>query len=143
MKNLVKHVSLFMVMLFIIEASAAMAQSKKKKDKEEKTVEAYYFHNTRRCPTCLLLENNSKSALDEFYSEELKNGKVVFHSVNMEEAEGKEIAKRLQVNSMAFVVVSENEKTDLTREGLMHGKSNPDRYKAKIKETIDTYLGKK
>jgi len=143
MKNLIKQLALFMVMMIIIDSGFVMAQSKKKKDKDEKTVEAYYFHNTRRCQTCLLLENNSKSALDEFYSEELKSGKVVFHSVNMEEPEGKEIAKRLQVSNMAFVVVSGTEKTDLTREGLMHGKSNPDRYKAKIKETIDAYLGKK
>lgn len=142
MKNVAKLMALCMFTLLIIESDALMAQTKKKKEKDVNTVEAYYFHNTRRCQSCIQLENNSKTALDELYADELKNGKVVFHSVNMEEPEGREIAKRIQISSIAFVVVSGKEKTDLTREGLMHGKNNPERYKAAIKKAVDEYLGK-
>lgn len=139
MKSIAKHLTMLMALMLIMEAGAVMAQSRKKKDKEEKTVEAIYFHNTRRCGWCVNLQKSSQEALEELYAEELKNGKVNFSSVNLQQPEGAELAKRYQINSVSFVVISGDESTNLTQAGLM-GRSDPEIFKKAIKEAVDAYL---
>lgn len=139
MKSIAKHLTMLMALMLIMEAGAVMAQSRKKKDMEEKTVEAIYFHNTRRCGWCVKLQKSSQEALEELYAEELKNGKVNFSSVNLQQPEGAELAKRYQINSVSFVVISGDESTNLTQAGLM-GRSDPEIFKKAIKEAVDAYL---
>lgn len=139
MKSIAKHLTMLMALMLIMEAGAVMAQSRKKKDMEEKTVEAIYFHNTRRCGWCVNLQKSSQEALEELYAEELKNGKVNFSSVNLQQPEGAELAKRYQINSVSFVVISGDESTNLTQAGLM-GRSDPEIFKKAIKEAVDAYL---
>jgi len=142
MKNLAKHLTMLLALMLIMEAGAVMAQSRKKKDKEEKPVEAIYFHNTRRCGWCVNLQKSSQEALEELYAEELKTGKVKFSSVNLQQAEGVELAKRYNISSVSFVIVSGDEATNLTQAGLA-GRRDPESYKKAIKETVDAYLDKK
>jgi hypothetical protein len=139
MKSIAKHLTMLMALMLIMEAGAVMAQSRKKKDMEEKTVEAIYFHNTRRCGWCVNLQKSSQEALEELYAVELKNGKVNFSSVNLQQPEGAELAKRYQINSVSFVVISGDESTNLTQAGLM-GRRDPEIFKKAIKEAVDAYL---
>jgi hypothetical protein len=141
MKKLLKHLTLFLALMFIIDAGTVMAQSKRKKDKEEKTVEAIYFHNTRRCAWCVNLQKSSQEAIEELYAEELKNGSVKFITANMQEAEGAELAKKHQISSVSFVVALGDESTNLTQAGLM-GRNNPESFKKAIKAAVDKYLDK-
>jgi hypothetical protein len=142
MKNLAKHLTMLMALMLIMEAGAVMAQSRKKKDKEEKPVEAIYFHNTRRCGWCVNLQNSSKTAIDELYAEELQKGTVKFITANLQQPEGAELARRFNISSVSFVVVSGDESTNLTQAGLM-GRRDPEAFKKAIKETVDAYLDKK
>jgi hypothetical protein len=142
MKNFAKHLTMLMALMLIMEAGAIMAQSRKKKDKEEKTVEAIYFHRTRRCGWCVNLQNSSKAAIEELYAEELKNGKVKYITANIQQPEGAELAKKYNVTNVSFVVASGEESTNLTQAGLA-GRSNPESYINAIKETVDNYLNKK
>lgn len=141
MKNLAKHLTMFMALMLILEAGAVMAQSRKKKDKEEKAVEAIYFHRTRRCGWCVNLQNSSKAAVEELYAEELKNGGVRYITANIQQPEGAELARKYNVTSVAFVVASGDESTNLTQAGLM-GRRDPEIFKKAIKDTVDKYLGR-
>ena len=141
MKNLAKHLTMLLALLVIMDAGAAMAQSSSMQEKEEKTVEAIYFHNTRRCAWCVNLQKSSQEAVEELYAEELKNGTVKLVNANMQQPEGAELAKRYQISNVAFVITSGDESTNLTQAGLA-GRSNPDSDKKVIKETVDRYLGR-
>lgn len=141
MKNLAKHLTMLMALMLIMEAGAVMAQSGKKKDKEEETVEAIYFHRTRRCGWCVNLQNNSRAAIEELYAEELKNGKVKYVTANIQEPEGARLAKKYNITNVSFVIVSGDESTNLTQAGLA-GRNNPDSFKNAIREAVDKYLGR-
>ena len=42
-------------------------------ESSEAHIMAYYFHNTRRCTTCLKIEEAAEAALRQTYVEELEN----------------------------------------------------------------------
>ena len=56
-------------------------------------VEVFYFHYTRRCVTCKAVEDVSRDAIAELYGET-----VPFTGYNLEEEEGKEKARDLDVS---------------------------------------------
>ena len=65
---------------------------------------AYYFHGTFRCATCLAIEKYSKEAIDHYFANELKNGKLEFKSLNVEEAENRHYIQDYQLFSKALVI---------------------------------------
>ena len=103
----------------------------------EKTI-VYYFHNTRRCPTCLAIEKETKKVLKEnSYSEAMENGEIVFKSYNAENAANKNLVKELGVTGSALIVVKGEEKIDLTSKGFMYGLAQPE----KLREALRKALG--
>lgn len=99
-------------------------------------VEVYYFHNTRRCATCQSVESVTKEALEETYPEEMKNGEIIFQSLNIEEDENEELAKELEISGQTLLFIKDGEKMDLTNDAFMYARSNPDKLKKKIKQFI-------
>lgn len=110
-------------------------------EKAEKTtidknkVEMYYFHTSRRCATCNAVEDVSKEAVKEYFGDQVK-----FQAYNLDEKDGKSMAKKLRVSGQTLLVVAGKERIDLTNEGFMNAKNNPDKLKRIIKEKIDTLL---
>ncbi|MBN2612382.1 MAG: hypothetical protein JXB00_12560 [Bacteroidales bacterium] len=98
-------------------------------------VEVYYFHYTRRCATCNSVESVSKEAVNEFYG-----GKVSFAGYNLDEEAGKSKGEELGVSGQSLLIVSGNTKINITNEGFMNARSNPDKLKQIIKEKIDPLL---
>jgi hypothetical protein len=46
----------------------------------------YYFHGNARCPSCYKLEQYAKEALELSFANELKDGRMVFKVVNLDQA---------------------------------------------------------
>jgi len=129
---------LLAVMAFSMN-SFCQAQSNKKDETAKVTnsdkVEVYYFHFTRRCATCNAVEKVSKKAVEELYGE-----KVSFAGYNLDEKTGEEKGKELEVSGQTLLIVAGDTKINLTNEGFMNARSNPEKLKAIIKEKIDTLL---
>ncbi len=112
-----------------------------KKDEKSTTVskagkiKVYYFHYTRRCATCNAVENVSKKAIAELYG-----NKVIFADYNLDEKAGEIKGKELGVYGQTLLIISGNTKINITNEGFMNARSNPDKLKAIIKEKIDPLL---
>jgi hypothetical protein len=115
------------------------AQTDKKNDNTRISnagkVEVYYFHYTRRCITCKSVENVSREAVADLYGD-----KVVFNDFNLEEEKGKQKGKQLGVSGQSLLIVSGDTKINITNEGFMNARSNPDKLKQIIKEKIDPLL---
>jgi predicted membrane-bound dolichyl-phosphate-mannose-protein mannosyltransferase len=119
--------------------SSCSAQTKKEEastrvSKSDK-VEVYYFHYTRRCATCNAVESVSKEALAELYG-----SKVQFTDYNLDEEAGETKGKELKVSGQSLIIVAGDTKINITNEGFMNARSNPDKLKAIIKEKIDPLL---
>jgi len=100
-------------------------------------IQVYYFHNERRCATCVAVEEETIKALNELYADKMKNGDITFQSVNLEEKEGEALANKLQVAGQALIVLCGDKQTDLTDKGFMYARSEPAKLKAALKNTID------
>lgn len=95
-------------------------------------VEAYYFHYSRRCVTCQAVEDVTAEALKTMYG-----GKIVLKSINLDEKGHEALVKRLGINGQTLLVVKGDKKTELTNDGFMYARSNPEKLKEAIKKAVD------
>lgn len=130
--------SLFLSFVLIVFVFAGNAEvSDYVKVKGEKTT-VYYFHNTRRCPTCLAIEKETKKVLKEQpFSEAKENGDLVFKSYNAENAINKKLVKELGVTGSALIIVKGEEKIDLTSKGFMYGLKQPEKLREALRDALN------
>jgi len=125
---------LFVVLMAISMNISCNAQDNKKEAETSKSdkVEAYYFHFTARCITCKTVEAEAKAGIESLYG-----GKVPFQAINLDEESGKALAEKLQVSGQTLLIVKGDEKINITNEGFMYARSNPEKLKSIIKEKVD------
>lgn len=134
MKTLKSIILTVFVILFCFSGNL-LAGNSVQKDGEKTTV--YYFHNTRRCPTCMAIESVTIDVIQKEYSEALENGNIVFETYNAEEEANKELVKKLNVTGSALIVVTGDEKLDLTSKGFMYALKEPEKLKKALREALN------
>ena len=102
-------------------------------DNDESKVEAYYFHFSRRCVTCREVERISSEALEDMYG-----AKIKLKSVNLDDKSSEELVKKLGVDGQSLLFVNGTTKVDLTIDGFMYAQSDPDKFRQKIKTTVES-----
>lgn len=134
-----KAVKFFGILLFISSMSLSCSGQSKNADTATLTkadeVSVYYFHNTRRCATCKAVEAESRKAVQELYGD-----KVNFAAYNLDEDEGEAKGKDVGTDVQSLLIVSGEVKIDITNEGFLNARSNPDALKQIIKEKVDPLL---
>lgn len=95
-------------------------------------VETYYFHFSARCVTCKTVEAEAKADIESLYG-----GKVSFQSVNLDDNANKALAEKLKVSGQTLLIVKGDTKIDITNEGFLYARSNPEKFKTIIKEKVD------
>jgi hypothetical protein len=100
-------------------------------------IEVIYFHNTRRCATCMAVESVTKSTLEEKYPDQMKSGKITFQSLNIEEEANEPLAQKLHVSGQTLLFLKDGEKKDLTNDAFMYARTKPEKLSDKIVETIN------
>ncbi|MBN2485725.1 MAG: hypothetical protein JXB34_07100 [Bacteroidales bacterium] len=118
-----------------ISCNAQTTKNEETKVSKADKVEVYYFHYTRRCLTCNTVESVSKEAVAELYG-----NKVSFTEYNLDEEAGKKKGKELNISGQTLLIVAGETKINITNEGFMNARSNPEKLKAIIKEKIDPLL---
>jgi len=140
-----KHIRLVILVLAMGSTFfSCQSQGVEKRDQVQLTqddiINVYYFHFTRRCATCQAVEEQSELALKTLYPDLVKSGRILFTSLNLEESSGEEIAKKLQVSMQTLLIVKGEKKIDLTEDGFMYARSNPDKLQEKIRNAIDPLI---
>jgi hypothetical protein len=140
MKRLVLT-GLSLMMMLIHFSSNGQTEQKQDKPAGEITeqVGVYYFHFTRRCNTCIAVEENSKKVVEELYPEQVKSGEYFFQAVNLDEESSKAIAEKIGVEMQALIVVHGDKKIDITGEGFMYAHDS-EKLKAEIKKAVEKAL---
>jgi thiol-disulfide isomerase/thioredoxin len=98
--------------------------------------EVFYFHATRRCPTCLKIEEVAKEVVESEY----KDKDVRFYSINFDEETNKEISEKFNVSWSSLFISSGEQFEDLTDLAFQVATSDPDKLKEKMRSVIDIYL---
>ena len=133
----------FIFVLAALSIFACNAQSPDKQktiNKSSGDLQVYYFHFTKRCATCNAVENETRAALEMFYSDQLNEGKIDFTSLNLEDEKGKEIAQTLKVTGQALLLVKGDKQVNLTNEGFMNARTKPDKFHEVLKTQIEKLL---
>ena len=111
--------------------TAEQATSDSITTKQSSAITAYYFHNTRRCVTC--------ETVEKVATEALKAKNIGLKSINLEEEDGKNLAKSLEVSGQTLLIVAGDKKENLTNFAFLNARSNPELLKAKINSVIDDF----
>ncbi|NDP20450.1 MAG: hypothetical protein GZ091_05170 [Paludibacter sp.] len=141
MKRLILISALLLLIVSLFTVSAI--KTEKKSDStisSTSKVEVYYFHYTRRCVTCQAVETESQKIISTLYAKEIKEGKVKFIAVNLDDKKSEAVADKCKAEGQALLVISDKKRIDLTDTGFMYARSNPNKLKAELKKTIDPLL---
>lgn len=121
----------------------AKNESKAEKQMKKDVVEVLYFHGKQRCATCMAIEKNTKELMESTFAEKLKNGKLVFKSVDITQEET--LADKYEVSWSSLIIVDydkngKEEATNMTEFAFGNARTNPDNFKKGVAEQISTML---
>lgn len=131
------------IMLALIVGLVACSNGDKAanaKSPEPDRVEVIYFHGKQRCPTCVAIEKGAKEVVESMFADELKNGKVVFRTIDISTAEGEAIADKYEVTWSSLFVNKwkdgKETRNNLTDFGFSNARSNPEAFKSGLADNI-------
>jgi len=90
--------------------------------------------------TCKTVESEAKNNIETLYPNQVKNGIITFQSVNLDDDSSKDLAKKLSVSGQSLLIVKGDQKFNITNEGFMYARTNPEKFKTIIKGKIDSLL---
>ncbi len=130
----------FSLAIFLTLSSlSCVAQETKKAESNTTTVgkvEVYYFHYSRRCNTCVSVEENAKLALETLYADKVKSGEYTFTVLNLDDASSKPLAEKLSVGGQSLLVVCGTKKVDITDKGFMNA-HNLEKMEVAVKTAVE------
>ena len=106
-------------------------------------VVVYYFHGRQRCYTCNKMEELARQTVSEEFADDLRDGEVVFKTVNMQAPEGSHFVEDFQLRSAGVVMVERQHGRDLRWRRLDEvwmKIRNEDEYKGYIAENLTECL---
>lgn len=134
----IKFISLIMAIASL--SFSCSGQNNNNKDDQESVkstdeVTVYYFHNARRCATCKTVEDESQKAVKELYGD-----KVKFEIYNLDKETGADKAEDLGVSGQTLLISDGHTKINITNQGFMNARNNPEKLKEIIKQKTDPLL---
>ncbi len=132
MKNLISIFS-FVLLFGIIPMSAQKSEVVKSPEKIQ--VKAYYFHATRRCETCQAVEKVASEVIKESYSDQVSM--LVY---NREKEENKSLVKKYKISGQTLLIVKAKKVVNLTNDAFLNARNNPEKFREKLRATIDSML---
>ena len=131
---------IMLIAISLFACNAPSSQDQSNASVGEGDLQVYYFHFTKRCATCNAVENETNMVLEMFYTDQVKEGNIAFTSLNLEEEDGKEMAKQLNVSGQTLLLVKDEEMVNLTNEGFMNARTKPDKFHEILRTQIDKLL---
>jgi len=103
----------------------------------------YYFHGTYRCPACKSVERQSKEAVEGDFAEEIKEGEVVYLSVNTEKPENRHFVNDYKLYFKSLVLSLQKDGKEVKWKNLAevwtHVRS-PDKYREYVRTEMTEML---
>ena len=107
-------------------------------------IEVIYFFGKQRCSTCVAMEKFAKEALDSAFADKIKDGSIIFKSVDITTPKGEKLADLFEFSSSSLYIVDNNpdkpEKVDMTAFGFRNARNNRQVYKQGIIDQINSFL---
>ncbi len=112
-------------------------------DQSVSKIEVLDFHSTHRCMTCNAIEANTKYTLNTYFSKELKEDKITFQVINVDEKKNEKIAEKFEASgtSLFLNVIKNGKETqiNLTDFAFTNG-NDQETFSKELKAKIDMEL---
>jgi hypothetical protein len=112
-------------------------------DQSVSKIEVLDFHSTHRCMTCNAIEANTKYTLNTYFAKELKEDKITFQVINVDEKKNEKIAEKFEASGTSLIlnVVKNGKETqiNLTDFAFMNG-NDQEAFSKELKAKIDKEL---
>jgi hypothetical protein len=138
-----KKILLICLVVISMIGISCNAQNSEKTDvgsSSNSDVEVYYFHYTTRCVTCTTIESEARMNVEMLYPDQVKNGRMSFTALNIEEATGKTVSEKLGVSGQNLLIVKDDKKINITTEGFLYAVAKPDKFREVMKSKIDSLM---
>lgn len=130
--------------MFACGNSNAKGNKSTEEQSQKDRVEVIYFHGKQRCATCMAIEKNTKEAIGTQFADELKNGAVVFKTIDISQSENEKIAEKYKVTwSSLFISKWKDGKEtteNLTEYAFANARTAPDTFKSGVIEKVKALL---
>jgi hypothetical protein len=103
----------------------------------------YYFHATRRCPTCLGIQANIEQTINEKFAAETAAGKLAFEELNFEEDANKHFVDEYQLSFSTMIVAAQADGKTVkweNAEKVWEYAHTPPELAAYVEKMVRTYL---
>ncbi len=141
-----KTIKFIAVLAISLIFTSCNGQNKNKDTSLDQTVskiEVLDFHSTHRCMTCNAIEANTKYTLNTYFEKELKEDKISFQVINVDEKENEKIAEKFEASGTSLIlnVIKNGKETqiNLTDFAFMNG-NDQEAFSKELKAKIDTEL---
>ncbi len=141
--NTIKFFTVLAISLMFTFCNGQNKTNDNSPDPTASKIEVLDFHSTHRCMTCNAIEKNTKYTLNTYFSQELKEDKITFQAINVDEKENEKIAEKFQASgtSLFLNVIKNGKETqiNLTEFAFMKG-NDQEAFSKELKAKIDTEL---
>jgi ABC-type glycerol-3-phosphate transport system substrate-binding protein len=147
-KKMSKSLILFATLAFGLFLSACGGDVKNEAaevdvDEAITRIEVLDFHSTHRCMTCNAIEENTKYTLETYFAKEMKDNRITFQTINVDDEENLAIAEKFQASGTALIlnVINNGKETqlDLTDFAFMQG-NDKEVFSTELKAKIEHEL---
>ncbi|APY11350.1 hypothetical protein BWZ22_08895 [Seonamhaeicola sp. S2-3] len=138
-----KFLTIISISLFLVSCNGQNKKEKESIDTSISKIEVLDFHSTHRCMTCNAIEANTRFTLNTYFSKELKDEKIIFKVINVDEKENEKIAEKFEASgtSLFINVIKDGKETkiDLTDFAFMNG-NDQKTFSKGLKSRLETEL---
>lgn len=97
-------------LIFTNSKSESKIISGEEKPKEElnlkpaEKVQVFVFHSNNRCYSCETMGEFTEATIEEFFQNEIKEGRVEFREINVDLPENKEVARKFEATGSSIFI---------------------------------------
>ncbi|MDZ7612722.1 MAG: nitrophenyl compound nitroreductase subunit ArsF family protein [Flavobacteriaceae bacterium] len=141
-----KAIKIFSLFVFSLMFTFCNGQDKKEITKQSKSIskiEVLDFHSTHRCMTCNAIEANTRYTLETYFNNEMKEGKITFQTVNVDQKENGKLAEKFEAagTSLFLNVVKNGEEKQINLTDFAFMKGNDKKaFSTELKSKIQNEL---
>ena len=143
MSKTIKFITVLAISIILTSCNSQDKNEATSLDKSISKIEVLDFHSTHRCMTCNAIEANTKYTLNTYFATELKENKITFQVINVDEKKNEKIAEKFEASGTSLIlnVIKKGKETqiNLTDFAFMSG-NHQEAFSKELKAKIDTEL---
>ena len=133
------------IITLIVVTSCGNASNNKTAEKnpvKDGTLEVLYFHNAKRCATCIAIENGTKELLQSTFREQVQDSTIIFRTISIQDNE--DLCAKYQISWSSLMLVDHEDGKEsvknLTDFAFAKARTSPEVFKNELSAQITKML---